>query len=122
MEADHARELILRQKHAEESSKGDTSNFTVAGEIFATLAGGEDEPRMTLKCEPDFALALREGHNAIRPGEGQDSKHWNTLYLHGGLSDAVVADLVNQSYKLVTDELPEETRSELGLDEEEEES
>src|SRR5262245_14385283 len=46
-----------------------TSVFKVAGKMFALSQLGADSLRVSLKCEPELAQALRQAHPA---GEGAD--------------------------------------------------
>ena len=92
----------------------ETTTFKVAGKIFA-LSGLEREPlRVSLKCEPELAEQLRASHPAIVPGYHLNKRHWNTVTLDGSLPDALVRDLVEDSYDLVVSALPRRVRDELG--------
>jgi predicted DNA-binding protein (MmcQ/YjbR family) len=88
--------------------------FKVGGKMFALL--GEDNAPWTinLKCDPDEALALRAAHASIVAGYHMDKRHWNTLTLDGSLPDALVRELIDQSYALVVNSLPKKRRAELG--------
>jgi predicted DNA-binding protein (MmcQ/YjbR family) len=57
--------------------------------------------RITLKCDPDRAVMLREAYPEITPGYHMNKQHWNTLNLHGKLSDDLVQELIDHSYQLV---------------------
>ena len=69
---------------------------------------------VSLKSEPELALQLRASYAAIRPGYHLNKRHWNTVTLDGSLADALVRDLVEDSYDLVVSALPRRTREELG--------
>jgi predicted DNA-binding protein (MmcQ/YjbR family) len=69
---------------------------------------------VSVKCEPELALQLRETYAAIRPGYHLNKTHWNTVTLDGSLPDRLVRDLVEDSYDLVVSALPKRTREELG--------
>jgi predicted DNA-binding protein (MmcQ/YjbR family) len=73
----------------------------VGGKMFALLGEDSNPWTMNLKCHPDEALALRAAYPAIAPGYHQDKRHWNTLTLDGSLPDALVRELIDQSYDLV---------------------
>lgn len=75
--------------------------YKVAGKMFALLIPDEVPVRMNLKCDPDWALELRDTHAAIRPGYHQNKKHWNTLDLDGSLPDAFVEELIRHSFDCV---------------------
>ena len=92
----------------------ETSVFKVAGKIFALSALGRAPLEVSVKCDPDIAVALRASHAAIRPGYHLNKRHWNTVTLDGSLDDALVRDLVEDSYDLVVSALPRRTRALLG--------
>lgn len=117
MDAGALRALCLGQAGAvEEFPFGpDTSVFKVGGRMFALSALGRAPLEVSLKCEPDLAARLRDAYAAIRPGYHLNKRHWNTVTLDGSLGDAIVRDLVQDSYDLVVDALPRRVRDELGL-------
>ena len=47
-----------------------TSVFKVAGKMFALSELGAVSLRVSLKCEPELAEALRAAHAAVLPGRG----------------------------------------------------
>ncbi|MFI8181495.1 MmcQ/YjbR family DNA-binding protein [Actinacidiphila glaucinigra] len=80
--------------------------FKVGGRIFAISALGGEPLKVSLKCEPDLAVRLRAEHAAIAPGWHLNKRHWNTVTLDGSLPDAMVCELVEDSYDLVVARLP----------------
>ena len=92
-----------------------TSVFKVEGKIFAISALGRQPLDVSLKCEPPLAEQLRASHAAIRPGYHLNKRHWNTVVLDdGSLGDAMVRDMVEDSYDLVVSALPRVKREALG--------
>ena len=91
-----------------------TSVVKVAGKMFALSGLGSRPVRVSLKCEPELAELLRAGHEAIAPGYHLNKRHWNTVTLDGSLPDAMVYDMVEDSYDLVVAGLPKATRERLG--------
>ncbi len=93
----------------------DTLVFKVGNKMFALLAEDEDPLTMNLKCDPDEALALRAAHpKSIFPGYHMDHHHWNTVVLDGKLPDALVQEMIDQSYELVVAGLSKKAREKLG--------
>jgi predicted DNA-binding protein (MmcQ/YjbR family) len=91
------------------------SVFKVAGKIFALSPLGRSRPlRVSLKCEPALAEQLRAGHPAITPGYHLNKRHWNTIVLDGSVADAMVRDMIEDSYDLIVAALPKATRRALG--------
>jgi len=91
-----------------------TSVFKVAGKVFALTALDGAPLEVSLKCEPELAVELRDAYPAIRPGYHLNKRHWNTVTLDGSLPDRLVRDLVEDSYDLVVGALPKRTREQLG--------
>ena len=92
----------------------ETAVFKVGGKMFALGGLARDPLEVSLKCEPDLAVSLRESYAAIRAGWHLDKRHWNTVTLDGSIGDRVVCDLVEDSYDLVVAALPRRVREQLG--------
>jgi predicted DNA-binding protein (MmcQ/YjbR family) len=90
------------------------SVFKVEGKIFALSALERTPLEVSLKCEPDLAVALRDSYAAIRPGYHLNKRHWNTVTLDGTLPDQLVRDLIEDSYDLVVSALSKRQREQLG--------
>jgi predicted DNA-binding protein (MmcQ/YjbR family) len=90
------------------------SVFRVAGKMFAISALDRRPLEVSVKCEPELALQLRETYAAIRPGYHLNKRHWNTVTLDGSLPDQLIRDLIEDSYDLVVSALPKRTREHLG--------
>ena len=91
-----------------------TSVFKVAGKMFALSQIGAGSLRVSLKCEPELAEALRGAHAAVLPGYHLDKRHWNTVIIDGSLADQAVRDMIEDSYDLVVSKLPRARRRALG--------
>jgi predicted DNA-binding protein (MmcQ/YjbR family) len=94
----------------------ENSVFKVAGKIFA-ISRLDRAPslRVSLKCEPGLAEQLRASHAAITPGYHLNKRHWNTVALEdGSIPDAMVRDMIEDSYDLIVANLPKRTRQALG--------
>jgi predicted DNA-binding protein (MmcQ/YjbR family) len=86
------------------------SVFKVAGKMFALSALERTPLEVSVKCEPELAVALRDTYPAIRPGYHLNKRHWNTITLDGSLPDQLVRDLIEDSYDLVVSALPKRVR------------
>src|SRR3954465_4432632 len=91
-----------------------TSVFKVAGKMFALSQLDAESLRVSLKCEPQLAEALRGAHAAVIPGYHLNKRHWNTVILDGSLADNAIRDMIQDSYDLVVSKLPRARRSALG--------
>lgn len=91
-----------------------TSVFKVAAKMFALSRLDADSLRVSVKCEPTLAEALRETHAAVIPGYHLNKKHWNTVMIDGSLADETIRDMIEDSYDLVVSKLPPTDRRALG--------
>ncbi|MFE3601221.1 MmcQ/YjbR family DNA-binding protein [Streptomyces sp. NPDC059096] len=83
--------------------------FKVGGRIFAFCALEETPLKVSLKCDPEEALRLRETHPAIVPGWHLNKRHWNTVTVPD-LPARTVRELIEDSYDLVVAGLPRTAR------------
>lgn len=72
----------------------------VGGKMFAIVAL-EGSPAVTLKCDPEIALDLRNRHPAVRPGYHTHKRHWNTVDIDGSIDDDEMSWMIEHSYELV---------------------
>jgi predicted DNA-binding protein (MmcQ/YjbR family) len=93
-----------------------TSVFKIAGKMFALSQLQAESLRVSLKCEPTLADALRAAHPAVLPGYHLNKRHWNTVVLNGSLPDTIVRDMIEDSYDLVVGGLSRSARAALGWD------
>jgi predicted DNA-binding protein (MmcQ/YjbR family) len=108
VDGDALRDLCLTFRGSDETFPFglQTSVFKVAGKMFALSRLHAEPLSVSVKCEPLLAEQLRAAHPAILPGYHLNKRHWNTVVLDGSLADAMVADLVEDSYDLVVSKLP----------------
>jgi predicted DNA-binding protein (MmcQ/YjbR family) len=59
------------------------SVFKVGGRIFALSALDRRPLEVSVKCEPELAVELRDSYAAIRPGYHLNKRHWNTMTRRG---------------------------------------
>jgi predicted DNA-binding protein (MmcQ/YjbR family) len=75
--------------------------YKVMGKMFALVAWEQDPPHLTLKCDPDQALFLRDLYPAVHPGYHMNKRHWNTITLDGSIPDEELRGMIADSYDLV---------------------
>ena len=69
--------------------------------MFALIQEKSDPLQLSLKCDPQLAVLLRQKYETVLPGYHLNKKHWNTILLTGQLGDQEVKDLILHSYNLV---------------------
>ena len=107
MDVDQLQQYCLDKKGttAEFPFDEHTLVFKVMGKMFA-LIGLEKweagERFINLKCDPEYALELRDQFPDDITGAYHMSKtHWNTIHLNQSMDDAAVMQWIDHSYDLV---------------------
>ena len=108
------REYLLSKKGAEECFPfNDTALvLKVMGKMFA-IVSLDGDLSMSLKCDPAKAIELREQYSCVIPGYHTDKKHWNTVYVDGSVSDALIQEWIDHSYSLVVEKLTKNDKARL---------
>ena len=75
--------------------------FKAAGKMFAVLDLSDDGRGISLKCDPELAIELREQHPGITPAWHFNKKHWNAILLDGSIPDKEVFAWIDHSYELI---------------------
>ncbi len=73
------------------------------GKMFAIISEKTDPLSISLKCDPELALKLRQKYETVLPGYHLNKKHWNTIICSGQLSDEEIFGFARHSYELVKD-------------------
>jgi predicted DNA-binding protein (MmcQ/YjbR family) len=84
--------------------------FKVGGKIFMMTTVVRGTPIVTLKCEPEHAVALREEFATVTSGYHMNKRHWTSLAAGRGVTKALIEELVENAYLLVVDGLPRDRR------------
>ncbi|MFF9106769.1 MULTISPECIES: MmcQ/YjbR family DNA-binding protein [unclassified Streptomyces] len=113
MTPEELRAVCLSFNAAEEDFpfRPEVSVFKVLGKMFALTQLDARPLTVNLKCDPEDAIRLRREHEGlIVPGWHMNKRHWNTVTADGDLPDALVRELVEDSYDLVVAGLPRADR------------
>lgn len=76
--------------------------YKAGDKMFAIIEEKSSPLRISLKCDPQLAVTLRERYESVMPGYHLNKKHWNTMVLTGQLPWPEVQDLIRHSYQLVS--------------------
>jgi predicted DNA-binding protein (MmcQ/YjbR family) len=106
MDIEFFRDFCLSKKGVEESFPfgDDTLVMKLMGKIFA-LANLDGDLKLNLKCNPEYAIELREKFAAVSAGYHMNKKHWNTISIDGSISDQKICSWINHSYSLIYNNL-----------------
>lgn len=115
MDIESCRDYCLRKKGCtEELPFGpDALVYKVQGKMFALLGLNEHPFRISLKCDPELALKLRETYDRkIIGAYHMNKKHWNSLD-YEFLPPELTKELIDHSYELVVSGLSKKLKQEL---------
>ncbi|MCP4901514.1 MAG: MmcQ/YjbR family DNA-binding protein, partial [bacterium] len=87
--------------------------YKVMGKMFALLAWEEIPLRISLKCEPERAIELREVFRSVRGAYHMNKTHWNMVDLDGSVPEPELLAWIDESYDLVATKLPKAKREKL---------
>lgn len=117
MNLEELREYCLSLPHATEDMpfNEDILVFRICNRIFA-LTSLETRPLfVSLKCDPERALELREQYpDKIVAGYHLNKKHWNTVSLEE-LPLPLIKEMIQHSYDQVLAKVPKKDREVLTL-------
>lgn len=77
--------------------------YKVNDKMFALIQEGKEPVRLSLKCDPQLSVILRDKYESVMAGYHLNKKHWNTLILSGQLAWDDVSGLILHSYNLVAE-------------------
>ena len=55
-----------------------------------------------VKCDPEYAIEVREQYSSVRPGYYMNKKHWNTIIADAKFTSAQLQLFIDDSYNLVS--------------------
>ncbi len=115
MDIETLREYCLSKKSVtEEFPFGEeTLVFKAGNKIFLLTDLGSNPLQFNVKCDPDKAIELREQYDAVQPGYHMNKKHWNTVTVDGSIPHQLLKEMIDESYNLIVQSLPQKIRNEL---------
>jgi predicted DNA-binding protein (MmcQ/YjbR family) len=75
--------------------------FKVMGKMFALLDLSEDHHGISLKCDPELAIELREQYPDVTPAYHFNKQQWNGINLQGSIGDDLLKEWITHSYDIV---------------------
>lgn len=86
--------------------------FKVVDRMFL-LVDLEHPERASMKCNPDYALELREHYHGIEGAYHFNKKYWNQVELENDVPDALIKKLIDHSYDEVVKKFTRKQREAL---------
>ena len=72
----------------------------------------ESANKICLKCDPEYALELREHYVAIEGAYHFNKKYWNQVFLDGDVDDKLLKQLIDHSVEEVLKKFTKKMRTE----------
>ncbi|MDR3118098.1 MAG: MmcQ/YjbR family DNA-binding protein [Mediterranea sp.] len=90
---------------------GDTLVFKVMDKMFA-LIDLESASKIALKCDPEYAIELRERYYGVEGAYHFNKKYWNQVFFYSDVDDKLLKHLIDHSYNEVLKKFTKEKRAE----------
>jgi predicted DNA-binding protein (MmcQ/YjbR family) len=115
MDNEQIREYCIKKKGVTEGFPfSDTALvFKVADKMFALLDLSVEQRGISLKCDPELAIELREQYEEVTHAYHFSKKHWNGVNLKGSISFEQLKIWIDHSYDIVVKSLPKKQQQEL---------
>ncbi|WP_219222752.1 MmcQ/YjbR family DNA-binding protein [Pedobacter antarcticus] len=84
--------------------------FRVYGKWFGVIPLNDPELKISLKCNPDKAIELRDRYNSVSAAWHFNKKYWNSIVLNGDMDDDTVKHWILHSVNEVIQKLPKKMR------------
>jgi predicted DNA-binding protein (MmcQ/YjbR family) len=102
MTTEEFRDYCLSKKGATEDTPfgPDTVVYRICEKLFALTRYDEQDFRVNLKCEPNYAIELREKYDFILPGYHMNKANWNTIQM-AKTNNNLAKSMIDHSYDLI---------------------
>jgi predicted DNA-binding protein (MmcQ/YjbR family) len=87
--------------------------FKVHGKIFLLTRIEHLPLSINLKCDPEYAIELRERYESVQPGFHMHKTRWNTVIIDGSIPSSEILKMIDHSYEQVLLGLPKKLRATL---------
>ena len=108
MNIEDLREYCLSIEGTEECLPFDdvTLVYKVMGKMFALIPLDRDLLSISVKCDPEKAIELRERYAAVEAAYHFNKKYWNTIYPNQDMDDKEIKKWIRHSVGEIIKKLP----------------
>lgn len=112
MNVEKAREYCLSKKGVTECFPFDDVSLVmkVMDKMFA-LIDLEGTDSISLKCDPEYAIELRERYSAVNGAYHFNKKYWNSVCFDQDADDRLIEHLIDHSYEEVLKKFTKKLRA-----------
>jgi predicted DNA-binding protein (MmcQ/YjbR family) len=113
MDIESVRTYCLSKKATTEGFPFDDDSlvFKVMNKMFA-LISLESADKIALKCDPEYALELRDKYNGVESAYHFNKKYWNQVFFERDVDDKLLKCLIDHSYDEVLKKFTKKMRTE----------
>lgn len=113
MNVESVREYCLQKKATIECLPFDEYSLVikVMDKMFA-LIDLEKANSVTLKCDPEYAIELRERYTGIVGAYHFQKKYWNQIFFDMDVEDKLIREMIDHSYNEVLKKFTRKKRAE----------
>jgi predicted DNA-binding protein (MmcQ/YjbR family) len=114
MNIEELHEYCLSMQEATDSLPFDDVSLVmkVRGKMFALIPLDSPVLQISLKCDSEQAVELRERYACVEPAYHFNKKYWNTIYPNRDMPDEVVKKWIRHSVDEVIKKLPKRIQTE----------
>lgn len=112
MNVEKLREYCLTKKGVTEGFPFDKTALVmkVGDKMFALIHLDSRPTVIALKCNPEYAVELRERYSAVTPAYHFNKKHWNDVTMNGSIAEKDVKVWIDHSYELTVKGMTKQRR------------
>ncbi len=82
------------------------------GKMIALIPLEAEVKSVSLKCDPEKAIALRQQYSFVKPAYHMHKKYWNSIELWGNMPDEELKKWIHHSIDEVLKKMPKKKREE----------
>lgn len=113
MNIETVREYCLSKKGTTECFPFDEVSLVMkVMEKMYALIDLEGANTISVKCDPEYAIELRERYSGIEGAYHFNKKYWNQIYFDRDVDDKLMKELIDHSYEEVLKKFTKKLRAE----------
>ena len=82
------------------------------GKMIALIPLDAEVKTVSLKCDPDKAISLREQYSGVQPAFHMHKRYWNSIELQGDMPDEEIKRWIHHSIDEVLRKMPKKKQQE----------
>lgn len=86
--------------------------FRIYDKWFAVIPLNDIDLKISVKCDPEKAIELRDCFHSVSPAWHFNKKYWNSILLNTDMNDETVKQCIRDSVDEVLKKLPKKLREE----------